>query len=383
VWSMNTSSKGRGSCTGGDDDLRVLIVTNQWPREHRPYLGVMVVRQVESLSRVGVGTEVFAINGTLRSYATTALRVWLLNFGKRRYDLVHAHTGHSGVVAVWQWRYPVVLSYVGYDIDIPAEHWEGVRTKTERFVFVQLSRFIAATITKSRRGRNHLPRAALARNTVLPNGVDRELFDTMPREEARRRLGWPLEGPVVLFAADPRRFQKRYQLAADTLELVRQSRPDVRLEICNTVMPNDVPLWMNAADVLLLTSIGEGSPNVVKEAMACDLPVVSVEVGDVREVIEGSRHCHVCAAEASALAAAVLDVVAALPERSDGRARTAHLGIDEVAQRLRAVYDDAINRGPGLLGFLRRPRSARCSAARPATGSAVAAGAPRNARVSS
>jgi teichuronic acid biosynthesis glycosyltransferase TuaC len=100
---------------------------------------------------------------------------------------------------------------------------------------------------------------------------------------------------------------------------------------------------MSASDLLLLTSVAEGSPNVVKEAMACDLPVVSVDVGDVRENLEGVRHCHVCPAEPQPLAEAIVAVVQALPERSDGRARSEHLGLEPIARTLASIYRAAAN----------------------------------------
>jgi len=310
------------------------------------------VRQVESLATVSVRPVMLTIDGTLGSYFRAALRVFSLNFQPHRYDLIHAHTGHSGVLACLQVRYPAVFTYYGYDLDVPAEDREGPRTKLERLVFRQLSRFVAGTIAQSERGRSHLPRAGLARNAVIPNGIDRELFAPMPRDQARRALGWEPEPPVVLFAADPTRFTKRFELARLAVAEAQRHRPDLKLEICGSVSPTDVPLWMNAADVLLLTSVGEGSPNVVKEAMACNLPVVSVDVGDVREVIEGTRQCHIRASDPGALAGALLEVLSALPERSDGREKSSDLDERTIALRLRDVYEQACLRGPGLFGFL-------------------------------
>jgi teichuronic acid biosynthesis glycosyltransferase TuaC len=332
--------------------VRVIVVTNQWPRPALPYCGVMVVRQVESLRRAGVDVEVISIAGGVRSYVTAARAVLALNRRPRSADVLHAHTGHSGLLACLQLRYPVVLSYVGYDLDTPAEDKEGPRTQLERVVFRSLSIFFAATIAKSRRGASHLPRLGRRRNAVIPNGVDRVLFAPVPRDLARQRLGWGDE-PTVLFAADPGRFTKRFELAQAAFERARDRVPDLRLAVANGVAPNEMPIWMSAADVLLLTSRGEGSPNVIKEAMACDLPIVSVDVGDVREIVEGTRNCHICPEEPDRLADALVDVVAQA-ERSDGRERSEWLGEKAIAARIIGVYERARRRRAGLLGFLTR-----------------------------
>ena len=277
----------------------------------------------------------------------------MLNMGPRNYDVLHAHTGHCGLLACLQFRYPVIMSYVGYDLDTPAEDREGRRTQLERQVFRSLSLFLAGTIAKSARGAGHLPGLGRRRNVVIPNGVDRVVFAPIPRDEARERLGWGDE-PTVLFAADPTRFTKRFELAELAVQRARESVPRLRLTIADGIEPTQMPIWMSAADVLILTSRGEGSPNVVKEAMACDLPIVSVDVGDVREVIAGTRDCYLSGDDAGELAARLIDVVAALPERSDGRLRSEWLDDREIARQIVAAYERARSRRPGPLGFLRR-----------------------------
>ncbi len=161
----------------------------------------------------------------------------------------------------------------------------------------------------------------------------------------------------MLFAADPSRAVKRFDLALQAMEHAKKHVPDARLAVCKVIAPDEVPFWMNAADVLILTSGSEGSPNVVKEAMACDLPVVAVDVGDVREVVDGTRHCHVCEADPRVLGEALAAVIDALPVRSDGRGRTADLDLTTVARRLHRVYEEATLRRSGVLGF--RARSAQ------------------------
>ncbi len=332
-------------------ERKVIFLTNQWPRESEPHCGIVVVRQAASLRRLGVQVEVASIAGSIRSYLRAAWKVFCMNFERRRADVLHAHTGHSGILACLQLRYPVILTYVGYDIDTPAEDREGLRTQFERLIFRSLSMFFAGTIAQSARGARRLPRPGRRRNSVIPNGVDPTLFVPRPREDARRALGWG-SAPTAFFAADPNRYTKRFELAEAAIGLARQEVPDLQLVVADGVPTDQMPLWMNAADVLLLTSRGEGSPNVVKEAMFCNLPIVSVDVGDVREVVGATRHCRICPDDPVLLARAVLDAVRAIPERSDGRERSAGLVDHAVAAQLIELYDRARHRRPGLLGFL-------------------------------
>jgi glycosyltransferase involved in cell wall biosynthesis len=316
----------------------------------------MVVRQVQSLPAVGVDATVWSIDGRPSTYARTAIRVLALNFERRKYDLVHAHSGHSGLLACLQFRYPLVVSYVGYDLDPAVGYQEGWRRKLERFAFRQISTLIARSIVKSERGFDRLPRRSQARATVLPNGVDRTRLRPWPRRPARPRLGWG-EEPVVLFAADPARPVKQFELAVAAVEYARSGIPNVRLVVCNDALPNEIPLWLNAADVLILTSATEGSPNVVKEAMACNLPIVSVDVGDVAEIVAGTRHCCVCGRDPRQLGTALVDVLRSLSERSDGRERSSDLDLPVIARRLLTIYEDALAQRAGPFGFVTRGRS--------------------------
>ncbi|MEA2421678.1 MAG: teichuronic acid biosynthesis glycosyltransferase TuaC, partial [Thermoleophilaceae bacterium] len=267
--------------------MRVLFVTNMWPDEERPWYGSFVKSQADSLERLGVDLDVLAIRGYAGggAYARATASVGRLNFRKREHDLVHAHYGHSGVVGRMHLRAPLIVSYCGDDLLGTRTPDGGLtrRSRAEVAVFRQLARVSAATITKSQEMEAVLPAAARARNHVIPNGVDLDRFRRIDRAEARRRLGWDPDESTALFLANPEIAAKNYPLAAATCERL----PDVRLRVAHGLPYSDVPLLLSAADALLFTSRSEGSPNVVKEAMAAELPVVSTAVGDVPERLAG------------------------------------------------------------------------------------------------
>ena len=343
--------------------MRVLTVTNMWPSPARPASGVFTARQMRSLEDHGVEVDLLFVEGPRSAlkavpvYARAALRVLALNFGRRRYDLIHAHTGHCGLLACLQVRYPVVLSYVGYDINPPAAGAHP-RRRLEGAVFRRLSLLVAGSIAKWKRGYEQLPGPGRRRTTVVPNGIDRRLFAPSDRSEARRKLGWDEDRALAMFAADPARSVKRFPLARAAVEAARRKIPELELVVADRVPPDEMPVWMNAADVLILTSSTEGSPNAVKEAMACNLPIVATDVGDVRTMLEGVELCEVCEDDPNALGAALARVLQARPRRSNGRERTASLDLDVIAEQVLGVYERALARRAGPLGFFPRRRPA-------------------------
>jgi glycosyltransferase involved in cell wall biosynthesis len=327
-----------------DRPLRVLCVTNMWPRDDQPSYGTFVHSQTDSMARRGVDITVHMIDGrrNKHAYLVAALRFLARNLDSPHYDLVHAHTGHCGVVAALQRRVPVVVSFVGYDVYGTPAGVDGsptLKSRLEAMLFHQLPRFVAGTITKSRRMHDMLPASAHKKNMVLPNGVDRGRFFPIPRDDARRRLGWNTNAPIVLFAGNPANPRKRFDVAEGAVALCRREEPATQLQVCWGLPPADVPLLMSAADVLMLPSVAEGSPNVVKEALACDLPVVAADVGDVPELLSGIDNCHVVDREPGAFADAALQVLRS-GGRCEGRAKTADLDIDQIAERLQAFYEE-------------------------------------------
>ena len=320
--------------------LRVLFITSMWPDDQRPHYGTFIQTQAESLEDCGVAVDVVAIRGYVTPLAYPVARTRIKSIiGKRHYDLIHVHTGHAATVGLLGIRKPSVLSFVGGDVlGNPTDRGTPPKSRLEALVFRQFARASTLSITKSREMQDALPRSLRARNHVIPNGVNLDAFAPRPRAEARSALGWDQDEPVALFLGDPEDPRKNVSLARAAVAEVQSRAPDVRLHIGWGSRPEEIPGLMWAADVLVFTSRSEGSPNVVKEAMAAALPIVATPVGDIPERLEGVEGCFVVAPEPSVFAEALSQAL------SFGRATAAReavqtLSLPHVAGQVAALYE--------------------------------------------
>jgi teichuronic acid biosynthesis glycosyltransferase TuaC len=163
----------------------------------------------------------------------------------------------------------------------------------------------------------------------------------MPREQSRRQLGLPVDERLVLFVGNPRQARKRYGLAKAVVDNLNQQLP-VKLVVGWGVPHSDIPVYMAACDALLFTSMQEGSPNVVKEALACNLPVVSVAVGDVEQRIGAVDGCELCKDELPETIAAALERVLLRGGRVRGRQSVEHLSEPSITEQVIAAYRSSL-----------------------------------------
>jgi glycosyltransferase involved in cell wall biosynthesis len=178
---------------------------------------------------------------------------------------------------------------------------------------------------------------------VIPSGLDFSLFRLIPRDEARAHLGLPTDRKLVLFAGDPASTRKRHHLARAAVDLVARSLP-TDLVVTWGVAHADMPYYYNACDAMVFTSMQEGSPNVVKEALACNLPVVSVAVGDVAQRLHGLAGCEVTSDERPETIAAVLERVLRWGHRVSGRAAVSELDENAITRRVIEIYRSVLAR---------------------------------------
>ena len=322
---------------------RVLVVTNLWPTEADPSFGTFVKAQMESLRPLGVEFDVLFVNG--RESRWNYLRgIWRVRKQLRgnRYDLIHAHFGLSGWVALWQFRVPMVVSFMGDDV-------LGHPTRSGRITLgghllrssgCILARLVTSVIVKSRQMASKLRRPSAH---VIPNGVDLNLFRPMEQAQAREVLHLDPGNKYVLFPYNPKEARKRFDLIQAAVSLAREHVPNLELLVVHGLPQEQLPLYMNAADLLVMASMLEGSPNAVKEAMATNLPVITVDVGDAADLIGSTAGCHLVRREKAAIAEKVVEVCGH-GGRTNGRERIQKLSLKAVAEQIVEVYAKALRR---------------------------------------
>lgn len=292
-------------------------------------VSAFVRSQFESLREEGLEMVLFPVRGKgWRSYARAVGQLRKVVRSEHA-DIVHAHYSVCGVVA---WlatlgsRARVVVSILG---SFPHKNF---KLKWVRFCIKHLW---DATIVKSQRTADQLGMAL----PVVPNGVNLSQFAIMPQDEARRACGFLPDKRYVIWCSDPSRVEKRFEWAQEAVDLLKDE--GVCLYPVYNKPHDEMVKYFCAADVMLLTSESEGSPNVVKEAMACNCPVVSTDVGDVKWITHEVEGTYV--APCGDTRALALSLAQALQRggRTSGRERIEEYGITTecIARKIIDIYE--------------------------------------------
>jgi len=291
------------------------------------HVSALVKNQGDSIRKMGVDVDYFVIGSGFWGYLTGIFKIRKI-FKTGNYDLIHAHYSLSAFVASLAGKFPLVVSLLGSDaFKPPLIHF--ITRLFQRYRW-------KATIVKTKEMYNLL---CLENAHIIPNGVNTERFKPIPKDLACNRIGLSKNNRIAIFIADPARHEKNYLLAKHAVELFNQNEEYLELMTVYNVPNENIPIYINAADVLILTSKREGGVNVIKEAMACNIPFVSTDVGDVKDNSLGVKGCFICEQTPESLA---LGLKKALEIGvSEGRNRIFELGLDSdsVAKKIIAIYE--------------------------------------------
>jgi len=299
--------------------VKILIVCSRNSGKIAPF----IQEQGDALSQLGVEIAYFPIEGKgLCGYLKNRKRL-LLKINEFMPDLIHAHYGLSGLLANLQRKIPVITTYHGSDINntkiLPLSRLNMILSVHNIFVSEK-------NRLKSNQTRNQ---------SLIPCGVDINLFKSRDKAKARKIFDLNEDKKYILFAGAFANSVKNSALAKSAVSLIN----NVCLIELQGYSREEVALLINAVDVVLLTSFTEGSPQIIKEAMACNCPIVSAPVGDIENVISGTAGCFISTYEPTNIANKLKQALE-YEKRTDGRERILALGLDRetVARQILSVY---------------------------------------------
>lgn len=307
--------------------MRILIVcSGNAPNFKFSQHQAFVYDQVEALKRLDetLQFDYFFVTGKGLTGYLSCLKKLTCQLDSQAYQFIHAHVAMSGMLANLQRRVPVITTFHGSDINIPSL----------RVVSLFVEMLSRRTIYVS----HNLANKAIyvgAKRVVIPCGVDFDLFQPRSKQESRHKLGLHNHKKYVLFSSDFGNTVKNYPLARAALELLQEDTIEL-LELKNFTR-QEVALLFTAVDVALMTSFSEGSPQFIKEALACNCPVVSTDVGDARIVMGGIAGCYLTTYDPADVARKIkLVLTNTLPFVS--REHVQQFDNQLIAEQIRTVY---------------------------------------------
>jgi teichuronic acid biosynthesis glycosyltransferase TuaC len=311
--------------------MKVLFVSSGNSKEG---ISPIVKNQGQSLIKQGVDVVFFTIKGRgLKSYFH---HIFILKkyLKTNKFDIIHAHYSLSAYVAALAGARPLIASLMGSDVKL--------HKYTSTLVPFFYNHFWNQTIVKSKDMYQHFNLRGI---NIIPNGVDIDRFISLDKRDCQNKLSWDINRRHIIFVTDPDRVEKNFSLAKMAIGLI-QKEYELVLHIVKDVPNENIPVYLNAADVLILSSLHEGSPNVIKEAMSCNCPIVSTDVGDVCEVIGDTSGCYICSFDPEDVADKIKEALmfSQIKGRTDGRDRIINLELDSenIAKKILNIYNRSV-----------------------------------------
>ena len=304
--------------------MRVLFICRQKTKTN---VSPFVKAQADALEKEGIKVDFFLIKNNGVFGYLKSIRELIHCTENIEYDVYHAHYSFSGYVASLAKKKPLVVSLLGTDV---------IKSSLSRSILKIVSSICdwSGIIVKSDQMKNLLK---IKKIQVVPNGVSFDTFHPINQKKARSILNWNLEEKIILFNGHKSNPIKNYALAEKAINLCKKNIKIVEMKNLNQEKLN---LYYNACDVFLSTSLWEGSPNTIKEAMACNTNIISTNVGDVNYLFGKEKYNRICTFDPLEISTTITNALRVKKENNKGRERLIHLSLQgtDVAQKLIKLY---------------------------------------------
>jgi len=299
--------------------MKVLIVASGNYSEASPF----IIDQVNSLRKLGVKIEYFLIKGKGWSGYLKNLLILNKKIKNNHFDLIHAHYGLSGLLATLQRKVPVIITFHGSDINIKKNYkWSFIASRiSKKNIFVHKNQPEKLKIRSNKKD-------------IIPCGINLDIFRPRDKIISRKNLNWSKNKIYILFSSSFDRPVKNVDLAYKSIKNIENS---LLIELKN-YNKKQISNLMNAADLLLVTSFSETGPLIVKEAIACNCPVVSTDVGNVREVISDKNNSYITSYNAKEIEDAIKKILRSKDFISNTKIDLQEYSLNRTALKIKEVY---------------------------------------------
>jgi len=287
-----------------------------------------IYEQIEAVKKnYNVEYDTFFIKG--RGVSGYLKNLPAMNSKIKRYlpDMVHAHFGLSGLLACLQRKAPVVVTFHGSDGHVPqVRFFSKIASRLSRFNI-----FVSTVIQKFIYEND--------RDSIIPCGIDLDIFHPINMKIAREKLNMDTAKKYILFSSS---FDNEVKNSPLAFSAIKKSQINCELVELKNRSREEVNLLLNACNLLLLTSFSEGSPQVIKEAMACNCPIVATDVGDISDVISNTEGCYIITFDPADVAEKI-KLALDFNRRTNGREKIQHFDNDLIAKKIFDVYQMVIS----------------------------------------
>ena len=293
----------------------------------------------KALVNSGVDIDLFQVSSKgLRGYLK-AIPLLRKKIKDTKYDIIHAHYGNCGIISsISKSKEKLVVSYMGSDL-LGSVNLNGNYTLSG-FIITLINKLFSFTSNHYSIVKSEAMRKKIWFNkkvSIIPNGVDFKIFSPVDKIKAREELKLSINKKIILFVGDLESHVKNYKLAEKAVSLVQK---DIQFLSISGVNQNILNLYYNSADLVLMTSFHEGSPNVIKEAMACNCPIVSTDVGDVNKITSSTKGCFITSFNPKDIADKINQAL--LYGKTNGRDNIEYLDSANIAKKMISLYRDLL-----------------------------------------